>query len=468
MKGWVIFLVVGLLVGWPLSWGGTPGQGGGESQITDARAGPEPPEAVEAGSPGPQGVTTAWVRRYNGPANGDDNAFALAVDSQGNVYVTGHSDGGSGTAFDYATVKYDANGNRQWVRRYNGPANARDSATAIAVDGQGNVYVTGESFGATGVDYATLKYDTNGHLKWVRRYNGPGNYDDRPCALVVDAQGNVYVTGNATYPNFWSLYYATLKYDTNGHLKWVRRHKAADIVDYATALAVDGQGNVYVSGDTVACLKYDSNGNLKWIRRHPGGYVAYALAVDGQGNVYVTGQSYGGSATGNDYATLKYDTNGHLKWVRRYNGSGNADDKPSALAVDSQGNVYVTGWSTGSGTGYDYATIKYDTKGNQKWVKRYNGPGYGDDSATAIAVDGQGNVYVTGSSTGSGTGYDYATIKYDTNGNQKWVKRYNGPGNGADFANAIAVDGQGNVYVTGQSDGGSATGNDYATIKYRP
>jgi hypothetical protein len=80
--------------------------------------------------------------------------------------------------------------------------------------------------------------------------------------------------------------------------------------------------------------------------------------------------------------------------------------------VDSSGNVYVTGRSGGSGTSDDYATLKYDPAGNQLWVRSYNGPGNSDDWAYALALDGSGNVYVTGWSYGSGTDFDYATIKY--------------------------------------------------------
>src|SRR5207248_794868 len=129
------------------------------------------------------------------------------------------------------------------------------------------------------------------------------------------------------------------------------------------------------------------------------------------------------------------------------NGPGNNTDQANAIAVDSAGNVYVTGLSFGSATGFDYATVKYDTNGNQLWVQRYNGPGNNTDQANAIAVDSAGNVYVTGSSFGSGSSLDYATIKYDTNGNQEWLQRYNGPGNGSDAARAIAIDAASNVYV---------------------
>ncbi|MDZ4383950.1 MAG: DUF6531 domain-containing protein, partial [Nitrospirota bacterium] len=141
------------------------------------------------------------------------------------------------------------------------------------------------------------------------------------------------------------------------------------------------------------------------------------------------------------------------------------EDSAGAISVDASGNVYVTGSSLGSGTYSDYATVKYDSNGNQMWVARYNGPGNNWDYAGAISVDATGNVYVTGWSPGSGTSSDYATVKYDSNGNQMWVARYNGPGNRDDYARAISIDVAGNVYVTGQI-WDSGTDYDYATVKY--
>jgi len=182
---------------------------------------------------------------------------------------------------------------------------------------------------------------------------------------------------------------------------------------------------------------------------------AYALTVDGSGNVYVTGYSYN-AETGNEYVTIKYDAMGGEEWVARYNGSGDGDDVAFALAVDENGNVYVTGGSYGVGTSSDYATIKYTASGVEEWVARYNGTGNNWDVPNALALDGSGNVYVTGGSYGPGTLSDYVTIKYDTGGAEEWVVRYN-LGNGYDVANSIAVDGIGNVYVTGSSSGSAAT-----------
>ena len=421
-------------------------------------------------------VDTAWVRRYNNLGNGEDVAYALAVDGGGNVYVTGFSEG-NGTFRDYATIKYAPNGDTLWVRRYNGPGNSTDAALALAVDNAGNVYVTGESrVNETSTDYATIKYAPNGDTLWVRRYNGPGNNIDAALALAVDGSGNVYVTGQSDGSGT-SRDYATIKYTPNGDTLWVRRYNGfGNFDDVATALTLDASGNVYVTGYSwgsgtstdYATIKYAPNGDTLWVRRYNGSGnnqdFANALAVDGSENVYVTGFSEE-SGTFRDYATIKYAPNGDTLWVRHYNGPGNSQDAANALAVDGSGNVYVTGYSPGSGTSYDYATIKYAPNGDTLWVRRYNGPENGDDDAFALAVDGSGGVYVTGVSSGGLTDYDYATIKYSPNGDTLWVRRYNGPGNDYDDANALAVDGSGKVYVTGES-GGSGTSTDYATIKY--
>src|SRR4030067_1282624 len=191
-------------------------------------------------------VDTGWIRRYNGPGNDGDFAYALAVDDSGNVYVTGESVG-SGSSYDYVTIKYSANGDTLWARRYNGPANDYDVATAIAVDGDGNVYVTGHSWGGLSTDFATVKYTPNGDTLWVRRYNGPGNLGDGGSALAVDDSGSVYVTGISW--NGTSSDYTTIKYAPNGDILWVRLYNGlGNDYDVATALGVDGRQNVYVTG----------------------------------------------------------------------------------------------------------------------------------------------------------------------------------------------------------------------------
>jgi sugar lactone lactonase YvrE len=342
----------------------------------------------------------------------------------------------------------------EWVARYNGPENGRDIATALAVDSAGNVYVTGSS--------GTIKYAPDGNETWVVSNNGLGIYFG-PSALEVDSAGNVYVIG-FFYDSDNNNDYCTVKYDLNGNEMWVARYNSSGIEqDDAKALSVDSAGNVYVTGFSQggsATVKYDPDGNELWVTRD-NGLNANAIVVDKDGNVYVTGSSSGSNGW-NDYSTVKYDTDGQELWVARYNGLANFADWANDLAVDKDGNVYVTGGSDYSGSGGNYATVKYDPDGHELWVVRYNGPSNKWEGATALEVDSAGNVYVTGSSWGRGTYEDYATVKYDPKGNEMWVARYKGSDKSVDTSEALAVDNAGNVYVTGVSEG------DYTTVKYSP
>jgi Beta-propeller repeat len=427
------------------------------------RANP-PPVAPAAG------VYEAWVARYNGPANGYDEARTIALDNSGNVYVGGYS-WGSGTGTDYTTVKYNSVGNEGWVTRYNGPVNGDDQLNAIAVDGSGNVYVTGFSVvdNNSHFDCATIKYNSAGQEQWVAHYTAPSGYA-AGGAIALDGSGNVYVAAEAAIPNDPNTRFCvTIKYNAAGEEQWVSEYDGGMNNNQPAAIAVDSATNVYVTGHIRACpaddyltLKYDSAGQEQWVARYQGpgtgGDSANALAVDDSGNVYVAGTSY---TSGISSSTIKYNSAGQQQWVARYDQGGY--DEAHALAIDGSGNVYVTGAIADPNAYPDYGTIKYNAAGQQQWMARYSAPSANSfDSANAIAVDAGGNVYVTGRSAGPGIySYpDYATIKYDSTGQQQWVVRYNGPGDTDDQAVAIAVDKLGNVYVTGTSNG------DYVTIKY--
>jgi outer membrane protein assembly factor BamB len=423
-------------------------------------------------------VTQQWVRRYNGPSNGRASANAIAIDGAGNAYVTGRTRGS--TRFDYDTVAYDASGNLLWEAAYHSPFGDSE-ARAIAIDGAGNVYVTGYSHDSTGQsDFATVAYDASGNQSWVARWPG-GAF---ASAIAVDGAGHVYVTGYVP-EIFGGDWYATVAYNaTNGSELWEKVYYDGDgegTHHRANAIAVDGDGHVYVTGystddvtggTSYATVAYDAiTGTQLWVARFSGfglSNVATAIAVDAAGHVYVTGFSFYRIRfqTGYQYVTLAYDSSGNQLWAAGYLGPQN-DNRAVAIAVDGAGIVYVTGYSDGGATGYDYATLAYDSNsGNQLWAARYNGPGNSGDFADAIAADGVGKVYVTGYSWRGATGYDYATLAYDSNsGNQLWLARYNG-GNGSDFGTAIAVDGAGDVYVTGDSSNGGTTDYAYATIKY--
>ena len=422
-------------------------------------------------------VGELWTQRYNGTGDSTDYSNSMVVDVSGNIYVTGGSLSSGGANFDCVTIKYNSDGLIQWLQRYNGPGDSADYGNSIVVDGLGNVYVTGSSFGSgSNSDYVTIKYNSSGVQQWVQRYNGTGNSTDYAYSLCTDVSGNVYVTGSSIGSGT-NYDYATVKYNSAGIQQWVQRYSGpGNSFDSPSSIAVDGSGNVHVSGYSTGvgtgydCLtiKYNSTGVQQWEQRYngPGNSTdnINSLALDAAGNVYIAG-FIGGSGTGNDGITIKYNSSGVQQWMQTFNGPGNGNDNARSLSLDAEGNVYITGYSAGVSSGADYTTIKYNSSGVQQWQQTYNGPGNSDEDAYSLVLDASGNIYITGYSAGSGSDYDYATIKYNSLGAQQWIQRYNGPGNSTDDARMVAIDTSGNVYVSGTSRG-IASARDYATIKY--
>jgi hypothetical protein len=142
--------------------------------------------------------------------------------------------------------------------------------------------------------------------------------------------------------------------------------------------------------------------------------------------VFVTG--YATSATFFDYVTLKYSSAGVPLWTNRYNGPENGNDYATAIAVDPSGNVHVTGYFANPGGIYDIVTLKYSAGGTALWTNRYPGIGPQGNYPYAIANDSNGNVFVTGYAT-SATFFDYVTLKYSSAGVPLWTNLYSGPGN---------------------------------------
>ncbi len=420
--------------------------------------------------PGPQALALGglpqWTNFYNGPAYAD-YATAIGVDRDGNVFVAGYSASSNNAPYnyDYVTVAYSSGGKPLWTNRYNGPGNSDDVVVGLAVVTNGNVVVTGYSTGNSGdLDYATVAYSRTGVPLWTNRYDGPGHSNDLAYAVAADTSGNVFVTGRS-YVAFSVYDFATIKYSSAGTALWTNRfNRLGNNQNEPHGIAVDSSGNVFATGyslggagfydfATIAC---SSAGVGLWTNFYNGpanGFdVANAVAVGSNGNAVVTGISLG-SSNGYDYATIAYSSAGVPLWTNRYNGPGNDYEQPRAVAVDNTGNVFVAGYSTGSGTGYDYATVAYTSSGTPLWTNRYNGTGNGDDYLNAMALDRSGNVFVTGYSLGTNS-TDYATVAYSNAGLPLWTNRYN-----VGRATALALDRNGRLFVTGNN-------SNYVTLRY--
>ncbi len=426
--------------------------------------------------------TAVWTNRFGGTANGMDMPNALAVAPNGDVVMGGAVATSVIGADNFVTIRYSSAGAALWTNYYNGPGNSYDFVNAVAVDAGGNVVVTGGSrstSSSTSEDYATIRYSADGVPLWTNRYAGGGNSGDRPMAVVTDVSSNVVVTGSAQLTaSVDSVDIVTIKYSAAGTALWTNTYNGpANSYDTARCMALDASGSVFVAGYATATnlwpdlvvIKYSSAGVALWTNLFGGSFnrgdEARAIVVDGSSNVVITGYT---TATGNqnDFVTIKYSNAGVPLWTNIYAGPSNDEDKPASVAVDASDNVFVTGFSTGSGGNWDYATIKYSSAGVPLWTNRYNGPGNGDDMAEDIVVDSAGNVHVTGLAEAGGLLADFVTVTYNNSGAGIRTNRFNnGPGNTTDEAVAIVVDSIGNTIVTGWADVGLQP-PDIITIKY--
>ncbi len=405
------------------------------------------------GPSGPQPAPGPWLHQAGGA--GDDFGTGVAVDGSGNVWVTGFFAGDAafgGTTLtgvggnDAFVAKYDVNGKALWARSAGGTLS--DFGTALAVDGSGDVVVTGSfhgdaMFGTTmltsaGVyDVFVAKYDAAGTLLWARSVGGTN--DDIGYGVAIDKSGNIAVTG----------YFVDVA------------------VFGGTTLTSAGSGDMFVA-------KFSAGGTLLWAHSAGGATEDYGngVAVDGSGNVAVTGAFAGDATFGtttlsaagvNDIFTAKYDAGGTLLWVRPAGGTGN--DYGNHVAVDRSGHVVVAGTFQGSamfGTttitsagGDDMFVARYDAGGTLQWVRSAGGAN--TEYATSAAVDGSGNVVVTGSMEGnaafgvtsliSAGGSDVFVVKYDAGGAVQWARSAGGTFD--DIGYGVAIDGSGRVVATG-------------------
>jgi len=419
---------------------------------------------------------SAFARVWGG--SDDDCGKGVAVDGSGNIYVTGYFcgtvdfDPGGGTdehtsngVHDVCLSKFDSSGNFQWVRTWGGSTD--NGGVGIAVDSFGNIYVTG-LFGGTadfdpgsGTDEHTAsgtsdvfisKFDSSGVFQWARTWGWDGI--DYGAGVAADSSGNIYITGyfggtadfdpgggtdEHTSKGLFDIFLS--KFDPSGNFQWARTWGGSDN-DFGCGVAADNSGNIYVTGGYYGTVDFDtgggtdehtsssvydvflsrfsSSGDFQWARTWggSGNDLGYGVAADGSG-IQVTGEYYGtvdfdpGGGTDEHTATgdfgvflSKFDLSGAFEWARTWGGNGG--NHGYGVAVDSSGNVYATGsfggtadFDPGGGTdehisnGWsDVSLSKFDLSGNFQWARTWGGAD--SDMGYAIAMDDSGSIYITG------------------------------------------------------------------------
>ncbi len=415
---------------------------------------------------------TIWANVDQQPGT-SDYAYAVAVTTNGNVHVTGsagtvaysasgallwrHPAPGSSIVADkegnlltingsgtYRTTKISPAGIGVWTNYHIGSGTGLEIPHAVAVDGNGTVFVTGE----LSTDYATVAYSSGGNALWTNRYDYPDSWSSYALTVAVNTNGNVFVAG-------MSADGAVLGYSGAGVGLWTNHnHDTSYTYDQAVGVAVTTNGNIVVLGQE-KLIAYSGNGVALWTNDLVFG-AAQTIGHDVAGNIFVTRDSlaFGGSGL-----TLAYANTGIPLWSNYFYGF------LADLVVDGEGNVIVTGSGIGSiSSGSDFATVKFSNGGIPLWTNYYIGPG--PSGANSVAVDPGGNVFVTGNSRGpSFSESEYVTVAYSRNGLPLWTNRYYGATSGEAIATDIAVAAGGNVIVTGQSRGPSGF-DDIVTIAY--
>lgn len=319
------------------------------------------------------------------------------------------------------------------------------------------------------------------HSQWVSHFGKLGQSDvsfdnAKGNAITSDALGNAYVTGYSNEVGTGNDI-VTIKYNILGGIEWAAGYNGtANGNDEGQGICIDAYGNTYVVGTSyndsrnmdVTIIKYNSAGTKVWDRIYgvtPGNVEdrGLGITVDSDGYIYVTG--YTTNTDGyTDIVTQKYDSYGNAMWTNLEDGDYNLNGQGLCIAVGQSGNVFAAGFVS-SPSGTDIALIKYNSNGTPLWVKTVNGSGNSEDKAWGIVIDNDDNAYITGYTTETSQGTNAYTAKFNTNGSLVWQKSYNGSGNQSDKAWGIVVDTDRSVYITGETYSSSG-GVNYLTIKY--
>ncbi|MBZ0201947.1 MAG: SBBP repeat-containing protein [Ignavibacteria bacterium] len=405
-----------------------------------------------------------------------DKAQFILNDIEGNVIVSGVTNG-SGINDDITTIKYDKDGKQLWVAVFNGLGDYHDRPNGMAIDQSGNIYITGSSSGdnGTATNFITIKYNPSGIKEWESIHASKGGLHDESKSIAIDNAGNVYVTGFGAHfvTDNSGQDWITIKFNSKGEQLWIAAYDDGITDDRATVLTVDGNGNVYVTGQCnspayhIKTIKYSSTGERLWIAKYDGAGISSDepadIKVDPEGNVYITGHSY---EANKDFLTIKYDKNGSELWKKSFNGIGNISDEALKLQIDNTGNVYVLGLSAHKKNKKNRCLIKYDNSGNELWKVISEEPVSTNIEHLTMELDANDNILVTG----SGKIINNKTVTYmmidcyDKDGTLLWQTNYNRE-NTIPVISAISKDNYGGIYAAGYIIGTNGF-YDYCIVKF--
>ncbi len=393
---------------------------------------------------------------------------ASALDNNQNLIVVSNTVNSSNNT-DVLITKYNPQGDELWQQTFDGTAHGNDYAVQLKINSANEIFVASTLEESTGVDFGLLKYASNGTLVWSSSWNGSANDVDIPADLNIDNSGNVYLVGGSGTAN-GTADYAIVKFNANGAYQWHTNYDYANLHDVATSLDINSNTIVVTGASASSLANWDfatlqlntSNGSIinttRTVVAGVGLDKAVAVRTDANNNTYITG--YVDLNGNHNIQTVKLNSNFGLEWVKNFQST--LKNEPKAIGVDDLGNVYVTGTTKNFNGGKDYITIKYDQGGTEIWNRLFGSEG-NDFSATAedLAVFGNGDVVVTGTLDKNNVKV-FATIKYSTDGDLKFVEKFDAGSQNNEAKSVIVKDNS--IYVSGISEVNGVIQN--STVKY--
>ena len=389
-----------------------------------------------------------WVVRFSLEGESDERASAIALDNENGIYAVGSVRWAQGV--HVLVVKYGSDGSRLWARTYPNYS----APVAPYVDRAGNLYLIG-------ANPHIVKLDSAGNELWAARKEGL-SWGSSTFESEVSAGGDIYIVGVTERGETHGL----VKFDADGEELWTQPLPSLQSINRPDRLSLDSDGNAYIgwraggrdNSTGYLTLKFSPLGNQLWaaIYEPIGAFgTSTQTEVDSQGNVYVSG--WLGAGRYYPATTIKYDSEGKELWVANYPSRDGAPDTtiPVGLSTDAEGNAIVLCQPT--------SVVKYDPNGNELWVSR--GSAGLDEFYADLVVDRTGRVFVTGRHTTARGRNDIYTFGLDAAGRELFSNRYDGPDSGVDEPSDIAVDNSGNVFVLGTSQS-SRSGRDLVLIKF--
>ena len=282
-----------------------------------------------------------------GTNSGTDNFYGLACDSSNNVIAAGQYDASSQGGNDGILAKYNSVGGLMWQRALGGSGSNNDGFNDVAVDSSGNIYVTGKIALSAVNQFLIAKYNSSGTLQWQKRYgsSGSGQHGEAQ-SVAVDSSGNVYSAGYINGPYYNGT---VVKLNSSGALQWARQQAPNHNEYNESRVITDSSNNVYVAVRGAASpgglnvFKYNSSGTLQWkkVLNSTGTSTAHDITVDASGNVYTMGW-HSVSGRGTDNLITKWDSSGTLQWQRTI---GNTAGEFQGGIHAANNSVYISSYS---------------------------------------------------------------------------------------------------------------------------